>query len=274
MLIRNRPVAPPVAPPAAPPVSARGFTLVELLVVIGIIAVLIAILLPSLNRARASAKNVQCLSNLRQIALWGLTYANDQRGGALPVHVNTGAGNERLYHDDDNPTAPWYTRAGAPLNPTYNLYKPGSKHSTPLHCPEAFAAVPLRNGALGTTYAINDYLGGRRDFSPSGGTPVRIIASPRTKDLRPDKFWFAEARPFVGDTGYDFHPTLDLPLNGAAGQFNSPWSWPVPTKWEFSGHPRQRSNFVFGDGHAEGLSKADFEAMTLPQRRAFTGNKF
>src|SRR5437763_17140877 len=62
-----------------------GFTLVGLLVVIGLIALLISVLLPALKKVRAQAQTVACASNLRQIGIAAKMYANDWKAVLVPL---------------------------------------------------------------------------------------------------------------------------------------------------------------------------------------------
>jgi prepilin-type N-terminal cleavage/methylation domain-containing protein/prepilin-type processing-associated H-X9-DG protein len=78
-----------------------GFTLVELLVVIGIIALLMSILLPALAKARASAKEVQCESNLKQLGMGMMMYC-DQNKGLMPFDSNNGSYSNPLDYDGNN----------------------------------------------------------------------------------------------------------------------------------------------------------------------------
>lgn len=80
-------------------IAGKGFTLVELLVVIGIIALLISMLLPSLNKARRQANAVACSSNMRQLGLAIMNYVNDQKGYLPYCGINID-GNHQWSWDD------------------------------------------------------------------------------------------------------------------------------------------------------------------------------
>ncbi len=98
---------------ARQPKRNAGFTLVELLVVVSIIALLISILLPSLKSAREQTRSVKCLANLRAIAGGVNVYAHEQRNmlpGPLhpPIYRNTGYNDPRFQPMSPTTTRVWF----------------------------------------------------------------------------------------------------------------------------------------------------------------------
>ena len=119
--------------------SRSAFTLVELLVVIGIIALLISILMPTLNKARQASRTTACLSNLRQMGNAWAIYTAENKGHLI----------EYCWYKDDN-----NNKIGA--DGTWNGYwigilfrykfQPGA-----LKCPEAVDPIPFnKNNGMGT----------------------------------------------------------------------------------------------------------------------------
>ena len=129
----------------------RAFTLVELLVVIGIIALLIGILLPTLNRARESAKQVKCLSNLRQLSHATIGYVNENRG-SYPGRAGQGA--DSLFNNDPNKYWGWIAWRRK-VDPATGMLYPGTwDHNI-------------------TYSALAPYLAARRiDHNPTNGSTI------------------------------------------------------------------------------------------------------
>ena len=114
----------------------RAFTLAELLVAIGIVAVLVSLLLPTLNKVRDLAKTVKCLSNLRQLALANTMYVSQWNGWAVPGAIGN------MHGPDSRVT--WNNNSGWRSNISLPEWAPGDNHKDRappgLLCPAAMLA--------------------------------------------------------------------------------------------------------------------------------------
>jgi len=216
-----------------------GFTLIELLVVIAIIAILAAMLLPALARAKSKALQIQCISNLKQLQLGWVMYATDFNDYMCPNAPLTapsdsqswcGIQSEQWYAVNCNTNADYYNKSIiAPyMSGQVRVYK----------CPGD--SIPSANGQRIRSFSMNAQMGNLYRRAQTEGANPGYVAFVKISELKSlatsDAFVFCEEN-LCGPIGIDGYLQVD----------NVSPDWPdVPGVFHFG-----LTGFSFADGHAE-----------------------
>jgi len=226
--------------------AGRGFTLIELLVVIAIIAILAAILFPVFARARAKARQTSCLSNMKQLGLSIMMYAqdNDEQN---PAGVMTTTGVDpytNVPHPNDKPSDGFY--------PWNAVVYPYMKNADILYCPEEKRTCTDDDcGKTRRGYAMTKYTSFVGSSSVQATTDIGAYPAPSSTVLLSEKGLF----------GPDHNADASVENLWMAGGPDDAAHWYKP---QGSVNPRHNNgiNLAYADGHAKwaGVNSGPFRA--------------